>query len=68
MNPTGVHSEARIELERGRFVVYLDVYMVDADGAPSGVQVRRITDYATRRQAEVAADWMLRGARRKPRW
>ena len=68
MNPIGVHSEARVEPERGRFAVYLDVYMVEQDGEPAGVQVRRITDYPTRREAEIAANWMLKAARRKPRW
>lgn len=68
MEPVGVHSEARVESERGRFAVYLDVYMAEGDGAPSGVQVRRIADYPTRRQAEVAATWILKAARRTPRF
>jgi hypothetical protein len=68
VSPSGVQTEARVEHERGRWAVYLDVFMVDDDGRPSGVQVRRIDDYPTRRQAEVAAAWMLRAARRRPRW
>ena len=68
LDPIGVHSEARVEPENGRFAVYLDVLMVERDGSPAGMQVRRINDYPTRRQAEIAAQWMLRAARRKPRW
>ena len=60
----GVHSEARIEHEQGRYVVYLDVYMVNAKGEPSGVVSRRIQEHATRRKAEIAARWIERAARR----
>ncbi|MEM1452008.1 MAG: hypothetical protein AAF957_13900 [Planctomycetota bacterium] len=67
MNEWGVHTDSRIEHEDGRYVVYLDVLMVDRSGMPSSVAEKRITDYATQRKAEIAASWMLRAARRSSR-
>lgn len=61
----GVHTDARIERESGRHVLYLDVLTVDADGNPAGVITRRIADYPTEAKARVAASWILRAARRK---
>ncbi|MEM9379867.1 MAG: hypothetical protein AAGB93_07935 [Planctomycetota bacterium] len=64
MDERGSHTEARVELEAGRHVVYLDVYMVDANDRPTRVVPKRIAAYPTRRAADVAAEWMLRAARR----
>lgn len=57
---------SRIELEKGRWVVYLDVTVWDEAGRSSPLQVtrRRIADYSTRSQAEVAAKWMERSTER----
>lgn len=57
---------SRIELERGRWVVYLDVTMWDEGGQSDPLQVvrRRIADYSTQSQAKVAAKWMERVAER----
>ncbi|MEM8709497.1 MAG: hypothetical protein AAGG01_00980 [Planctomycetota bacterium] len=63
--PIGVHTDARIEEERGRFVVYLDTLMVTADGKPAGVRTTRINDYPDKNSASVAAKWMERSARRQ---
>lgn len=60
----GVHSEARIAVEDGRHVVYLDVFLVEEQGRPAGVVSRRLSDYPTRAKAEVAARWFERAARR----
>lgn len=65
MRDRGVHTESRIELERGRFVVYLDVFMADERGRLDRVEHKRIDEYPTRRAAEIAAEWMVRAARRK---
>ncbi|MEM6566898.1 MAG: hypothetical protein AAF957_00715 [Planctomycetota bacterium] len=56
-----------MELEAGQHVVYLDVYMVDANDRPTRVSAKRIATFPTRRAAEVAAQWMLRAARRDAR-
>ncbi|MEM9800966.1 MAG: hypothetical protein AAGA20_11620 [Planctomycetota bacterium] len=61
----GTHTEARVEREDGRFVVYLDVFMTDASGAPTRVATKRIADYSSASKADVAATWMLRAARRQ---
>lgn len=63
--PIGVHTDARIELEQGRFVVYLDVLMVTAGGEPAGVHTTRINDYPNENAARIAAQWMERSARRQ---
>ncbi len=60
-----VGSRAVIEEERGRWVVYLEVGFWDAAGAePVKITRRRIKDYPTRRDAEVAASWMERSSDR----
>ncbi len=53
-------------MERGRWAVYLDVTMWDEAGRSDPLRAirRRITDYSTRSQAEVAAKWMERAAER----
>ena len=48
-------------------MVYLDVYMGDANDRPTRVSAKRIATFPTRRAAEVAAQWMLRAARRDAR-
>lgn len=57
---------SRIELEKGRWVVYLDVTIWDEASRSNPLQVirRRIADYSTPSQAEVAAKWMERAAER----
>lgn len=62
-----MHTESRIEVEDGRYVVYLDVFMVDERDRPIGVESKRIAEYPRKRDAEIAASWMLRAARRNPR-
>ena len=62
-----MHTDSRIEVEDGRYVVYLDVFMVDEMDRPTGVQSKRIAEYPRRRDAEIAASWMLRAARRTSR-
>ncbi|MEM9799848.1 MAG: hypothetical protein AAGA20_05940 [Planctomycetota bacterium] len=57
-----MHTESRVEAEAGRFVVYLDVLMVDRNMQPTGIASKRINDYPTRRVADVAASWMRRAA------
>lgn len=63
--PEGVHTDARVELESGRWVVYLDTLMVDEQKRPAGVRTSRISDYHTEKAARVAATWMERAARRR---
>ena len=56
--PRAVASNTVIEEEQGRWVVYLEVGFWEAAGAsesPIEVTRRRIKDYPTRRDAEVAA-------------
>ncbi len=70
-NAIGVQTV--IEPEHGRWVVYLEVAFwdtgratgraVDADDPISTVR-RRISDYPSKQQAEVAASWIERGADR----
>ncbi len=62
----GDYSEARVEHEDGRWAVYLDVWLVDADHQAARVDSKRIADYPPRAKADVAARWIERGARRKP--
>lgn len=62
----GVHTESRIEVERGRYVVHLDVFIADSAGRLDRIEQKRIADYPSRRAAEIAAHWMLRAARRRP--
>ncbi len=65
--PRAVGSHTVIEEEQGRWVVYLEVGFWESAGAGEGpVQVtrRRIKDYSTRRDAEVAASWIARSTDR----
>lgn len=57
--PLAVHAD--VVAERGRFWVELVVLFGD------GAMRHRISDYATRRAAEIAAGFMRRGAERDPR-
>lgn len=60
----GVHTDARVELEDGRYAVYLDILMVDDAQGPAGLRSTRISDYPDEKTARVAAEWMERAARR----
>lgn len=53
-----ITAQAFVVLERGEWVVMLDVFYWDE------VIRHRIQTYPTRRQAEIAAQWIERGARR----
>lgn len=70
MTPAGFPDQSlgvqsRIELEHGRYAVYLDVsFWEPTPAGPLQTLARRIGDYPTRRQAEVAARWMLAAADR----
>lgn len=57
----------RIEPEQGRWAVYLDITMWDETNRSNPLHTirRRVRDYATREQAEVAAKWMERAAERE---
>lgn len=59
-SPSGdaLTAQAFVVLEQGQWVVLLDVFYWD------GVIRHRIQTYPTRRQAEIAAHWIERGARR----
>ena len=65
--PRAVASKTVIEEEQGRWVVYLEVGFWEAAVAgevPIQVTRRRIKDYPTRRDAEVAASWIQRSTDR----
>lgn len=69
--PSRMHEEqslgirAEIQLEHGRWAVYLNsVFWAPDRNPPLETVVRRIADYPTRRQAEVAAHYMERAADR----
>jgi hypothetical protein len=72
MTRPAVGLKALVEEERGRWVVYLDLSFWresggDEDFNPLENVRQRIRDYATRREAEVAAHWIERTAdRTKP--
>jgi len=57
---------AKIEPEAGQWVVYLDVSFWNENGeeAPLETIRHRISTYATRERAEVAAHFMVRAAAR----
>ncbi len=56
---------AEVRQENGRWVVYLCSVFWAADlDTPLQTVVRRIKDYSTKREAEVAARWMERCADR----
>lgn len=63
----GVESD--VVEEHGRWAVYLVVttWRPDAQDGPLARMRRRIRDYATRAEAEVARSWMHRAADRDPR-
>ncbi len=52
-------AQAFVVFEQGEWVVWLDVFFWDE------VVRHRIRSYPTRRQAELAAQWIERGARRE---
>ena len=61
-----IGSNTIIQEENGRWVVYLEVGFWEAGAsAPLQITRSRISDYSTRRDAEVAASWMQRSAERK---
>jgi hypothetical protein len=63
--PHAVGSHTVIEEEEGRWVVYLEVgFWEAAQEGPIHTNRRRIKDYATRREAEVAASWIERSTDR----
>jgi len=64
-----VAAKSWIEEENGRWVVYLEAGFWEAEESDNPMQVvrHRIADYATRREADVAATWMERGAERNLR-
>ena len=60
-----VASNAVVEEEYGRWVVYLEVGFWETGGAqPLKISRSRINDYPTRRDAEVAASWIQRSSDR----
>ncbi|HHM12311.1 MAG TPA: hypothetical protein ENJ16_02065 [Planctomycetaceae bacterium] len=60
---------AKVVLEAGRWVVYLNVPEWEDDTAPDASPLvnrwQRINDYATEQEARVAAGWFERSANRK---
>lgn len=62
-----VAATTSIEESNGRWVVYLEAgfWAENATENPVEVVRHRIADYPTRREAEVAARWMERGAERE---
>ena len=63
-----VYAQTMIEEERGRWVVYLEVGFWDPNEIDSLHTVRRrIQDYAKKSQAEIAARWIERTARKEQR-
>lgn len=56
----------RITQDQGRWVVYLNVPFWDprVDQHPVSNRWKRINDYATKQEAEVAAHWYQRSANR----
>ena len=64
-----LEAVARVELENGRWVVYLNVqsWEPDQDGHPVTNNWKRINDYSNERDARVAASWYERSANRATR-
>jgi hypothetical protein len=60
-----IAAGASIELENGRFVVYLTVLDWDHDAKREVQHRKRISDYPTQREAELAARWFERGANKE---
>ncbi len=62
---SAIAAQTFIQEEKGRWVVYLEVgFWETGEGSPIKVVRSRINDYATRRDAEVAASWIQRSAER----
>lgn len=60
-----VASNAVVQEEQGRWVVYLEVgFWETGSSTPLKVTRSRINDYPTRRDAEVAASWIQRSSDR----
>jgi hypothetical protein len=61
-----VATKASIEEDNGRWVVYLETafWVEDANSNPLQTVRHRIRDFATKKEAEVAAAWIERGAER----
>jgi hypothetical protein len=58
-----VAAKASIAEESGRWVVYLETgFLAGGNDNPVEVVRHRIADYSSRRDAEVAANWVERGA------
>lgn len=65
MRDNALKVEAKVEPEKGRWAVYLEVTFWQNEGeSPLEVRRHRIQDYPTLAQAEVAGRWMARGADR----
>lgn len=69
MTRPAVGLKAHIEEEKGRWVLYLDVFfwrdhVGEDDSTPLESERKRIRDYSTKREAEVAAHWIERTADR----
>jgi hypothetical protein len=69
MTRPAVGIKAHIEEEKGRWVVYLDISFWRENGSydehnPLESVRKRIRDYPTKRDAEVAAHWIERTADR----
>jgi len=65
MAASAVGCNTLIEQENGRWVVYLEVGFWEAGGeTPISVTRSRINDYASLRDAEVAASWIQRSSDR----
>ena len=68
MTRRAVGIKANVEKEQGRWVVYLDVAFwreaaaADKDFNPLENERKRIRDYSTKTEAEVAAHWIERTA------
>ena len=61
-----VDAIARVELENGRWVVYLNVqsWQPNDERHPIANNWKRINDYSTEKDAKVAASWYERSANR----
>jgi hypothetical protein len=59
------YATTQVVEEHGLWVVYLTVTFWEYDDEPTLFSVRhRIAAYATRRQADIAAEWIARNANR----
>ena len=64
-----IQAVARVQLENGRWVVYLNVQSWDPDDDehPIANNWKRINDYSTEQDARVAASWYEKSANRAHR-